>query len=445
MPPSGQLLNSLGGRARFRWCVTAVRRHLWRMPWRDRWGGRQGEGDLRILHFGRFYNDSFGGLERHVDALLRGLKSHCEADNLVAHDHWARTVISTGSYTVYKTPSLGKVAGTALCPTMPWLARALHRERGYDLVHLHLPDPMAHLAAAFLPGSVKRVITWHSDIVRQKRLLKLYRPFLGALLNRADAIIVPTPAHISSSSQLGVCRRPERYHVVPFGIEYGVFDKAAQQHQRIADLKASLGGDKVPVLFAVGRHVYYKGFEYLIRAMIHVPQGILVVGGDGPLTSDLRAMSTSLGLGARVRFVGRIPDAELPFYYHACDVFCMPSVAPAEAFGLVQLEAMACGKPVVCCELHNGVTYVNRDGETGLVVPPRDPQALAAAINKLLGNPALRQRLGERGRNRARTEFSLDAMVAGTLAVYERVLGRDAEAWTHARPEDDRAQVAARQ
>ena len=378
---------------------------------------------MRVLHFGRFYDDKFGGLERHVDALLRGFKAHCEADNLVAHDHWARAVVATGSYTVYKTPSLGKVAGTALCPAMPWLARALHRERGYDLVHLHLPDPMAHLAAAFLPRSVKRVITWHSDIVRQKRLLKLYKPFLRVLLNQADAIIVPTPAHISSSSQLGECRRPDRCHVVPFGIEYEAFDRAAQQHQRIADLRANLGGDKAPVTLAVGRHVYYKGLEYLIRAMNHVPRGILVIGGDGPLTSDLRAMSSSLGLEARVRFVGRIPDAELPFYYHACDVFCMPSVAPAEAFGLVQLEAMACGKPVVCCELHNGVTYVNRDEETGLVAPPRDPEALAAALNRLLNDPGLRARLGEQGRRRARAEFSVESMVAGTLRVYEQVLG----------------------
>ena len=383
----------------------------------------QGEVDLRVLHFGRFYNDKFGGLERHVDLLLRGLKPYCQADNLVAHDHWERAVVATGSYTVYKTPSLGKVAGTAICPSMPWLARALHEAHDYDLVHLHLPDPMAHLAAAFLPRSVKRVITWHSDIVRQKRLLKLYQSFLKGLLNRVDAIIVPTPAHISSSSQLTGCRRPECFHIVPFGIDYAPFDRAAQQHQRIADLRANLGGgDEVPIAFTVGRHVYYKGLEYLIRAMIDVPQGILVIGGDGPLTASLKAVSRSLGLDARVHFVGRIPDEELPFYYHACEVFCMPSVAPAEAFGLVQLEAMACGKPVVCCELHNGVTYVNRDAETGLVVPPRDPKVLAAALNHLFADPALRKSLGERGQHRARTEFSVDSMVAGTLDVYRSLL-----------------------
>ena len=306
---------------------------------------------------------------------------------------------------------------------MPWLARALHRAHEYDVVHLHLPDPMAHLAAAFLPKSVKRVITWHSDIVRQKRLLKLYRPFLKSLLNQADAIIIPTPAHALSSSQLTAGRNPERYHVVPFGIDYGPFDRAAQQRPKIAELRARLGGgDKAPITFAVGRHVYYKGLEYLIRAMADVPQGVLVIGGDGPLTANLRAVSTSLGLEARVRFVGRIPDAELPFYYHACDIFCMPSVAPAEAFGLVQLEAMACGKPVVCCELHNGVTYVNRDGETGLVVPPRDPRALADALNQLSHHPTLRLRLGEQGRHRAQTEFSVDTMVAGTLGVYQSLL-----------------------
>lgn len=125
----------------------------------------------------------------------------------------------------------------------------------------------------------------------------------------------------------------------------------------------------------------------------------------------------------RIRFVGRIPDAELPFYYHACDVFCMPSVAPAEAFGLVQLEAMACGKPVVCCELHNGVTYVNRDGETGLVVAPRDVPALAQALRTLLERPALRAQLGRQARQRALSTFSWDAMIAGTCAVYAQVLG----------------------
>ena len=377
---------------------------------------------MRVLHFGRFYNDKFGGLERHVDLLLRGLAPHCQVDNLVAHDRWARATIATDNYTVYKTPSLGKVAGTAVCPLMPRLARALHRRHGYDIVHLHFPDPMAHLASTCLPRDVKRVITWHSDIVRQKRLLRLYRPFLNQIINQADAIIIPTPRHLESSTQLSACRHPERIHVVPFGLDYRPFDEAARAQGAITALREQLAG-QAPLIFAVGRHVYYKGLEFLIRAVAEIPQGVLVIGGDGPLTRDLKALAQSLDLSARVRFVGRIPDADLPLYYHACDVFCMPSVEPAEAFGLVQLEAMACGKSVVCCELNNGVTYVNRDDETGFVVPPRDPQALAGALNRLIADSRLRQRLGEGGRRRARTEFSVGSMVAGTLRVYEQVLG----------------------
>ncbi len=377
---------------------------------------------MRVLHFGRFYNDQFGGLERHVDLLLRGLRPHCEVDNLVAHDHWARAVLRIDNYTVYKTPSLGKVAGAAACPLMPLMARALHRMHDYDIVHLHFPDPMAHLASTFLPRDVKRVITWHSDIVRQKRLLRLYRPFLNRIVNQADALIISTPRHLEASTQLTACRHPERIHVVPFGLDYRPFDEAARAQTAIAALRTHLAG-QAPLIFTIGRHVYYKGLEFLIRAMGEIAQGVLVIGGDGPLTPGLKALTQSLGLSARIRFVGRIPDAELPFYYHACDVFCMPSVEPAEAFGLVQLEAMACGKPVVCCELHNGVTYVNRDGETGLVVVPRDPQALARALTRLLDDPVLRRQFGEHGRRRARGEFSMDSMAAGTLRVYGQVLG----------------------
>ncbi|MEX2241714.1 MAG: glycosyltransferase, partial [Burkholderiales bacterium] len=126
----------------------------------------------------------------------------------------------------------------------------------------------------------------------------------------------------------------------------------------------------------------------------------------------------------RVELVGRIPDRDLPAWYHACDVFCLPSVEPAEAFGIVQVEAMACGRPVLCCELGNGVNWVNRDGETGIAVPPADPAALADALARLQADPALRARLGEAGRRRAFDVFSAEAMARATLAVYREVLSR---------------------
>ncbi len=303
---------------------------------------------------------------------------------------------------------------------MPWWARKLHRQEHYDIVHLHFPDPMSHLAAMVLPKDVRLVISWHSDIVRQQNLLKLYRPLLDRIVSRADAIIAATPRHFSTSTQLG-CADPARLHVVPYGIDFAPFEEpSAMAAGEI--LRARYSGRKI--VFAVGRHVYYKGFEYLIRAMKAVREdAVLILGGTGPLSASLKALAIAEGLDNRVVFAGRIPDEELPAYYHAAEVFCLPSVEPSEAFGLVQVEAMACRKPVVCCEMNNGVSYVNQHEVTGLVVPPRDPDALAAALSRLLDNDALRQKMGEAGHARAKGEFTLDRMWRETLAVYREVTG----------------------
>jgi rhamnosyl/mannosyltransferase len=315
---------------------------------------------------------------------------------------------------------LGLFAGTAICPTMPLWARRLYREQRFDIAHLHFPDPMSHLAAVALPPQVKIVISWHSDIIRQKRLLELYRPFLDRIVARADAIVGATPRHFSSSTQLGACSDPGRLQVVPYGIDFTPFETAAATAAGV-ELKRASG--RRLVIFAIGRHVYYKGFEFLVRAMRDVrDDATLVLGGTGPLSEPLKELASSLGLAGRIVFPGRIADDALPAYYHAADVFCLPSVEQSEAFGLVQIEAMACRKPVISCELGNGVSYVNRDGVTGLVVPPADPHALAIALNRLLDDGALRGRMGEAGYVRAKSEFTIEAMTRGMLSVYQAVL-----------------------
>jgi glycosyltransferase involved in cell wall biosynthesis len=376
---------------------------------------------MKVLHFGRFHNSNFGGLERHVALLLDGLKKSQQCANLVANDRFRAESVDMKGYTVYKAPSLGLVAGTAMCPTMPYWARKLDRLHGFDIAHLHFPDPMSHLAAIFLPRRVRIIVTWHSDIVRQKTALLFYRPFLTRIINRADAIIAATPRHFSSSIQLPVSRHPERFRVVPYGIDFGPFENP-QAAAAGKVLRARFGNR--PLIFAVGRHVYYKGYEYLLRAMKQLTaNATLLLGGEGPLTGRLKALAEELKLGNRVVFLGRIDDADLAAHYHAAELFCMPSVEPTEAFGLVQVEAMACRKPVICCELNNGCTYVNRHGITGLVVPPRDPGALAAAMDELLSDPARREQMGDAAHDRAKNEFTLERMWNGTLDVYREVLG----------------------
>ncbi len=375
---------------------------------------------MRVLHFGRFDSPGFGGLERHVRLLLRGLATHVHVDNLVAADEYSGPPWEErDGYRIYRAPSFGLLASMAVSPQLLLQARKLEKACHYDIVHLHLPDPLSHMAASLFPSSTRIVMTWHSDIVRQARLLKFYRPLLDRLLSRVDAVIAATPAHFESSQQLDACSTARRF-VVPYGLDYEVFRLTDRRRADVSCIRSAHGNRRL--VFALGRHVYYKGFEYLIRAMTRI-DATLLLGGTGPFTKELQQTAKREGVADRVCFVGRIPEDQLPGYYHAADVFCMPSPERSEQFGLVQLEAMACRKPVVCCELENGVTYVNQHSVTGLVVPPRDPDALAKAINRLLNDAGLCERMGEAGYRRATSEFSLMRMVQGTLRVYEQVMG----------------------
>ena len=370
---------------------------------------------LKVLCFGRLHGGSYGGMERHVESLIVGLQGNVQFVNLVPSRDGAAREHRLGESRVYEVRSFGLGTNAPLSPSMPWRARRLHREWQFDLAHLHFPDPMSHAAALALPRSLPLVISWHSDIVRQKRLAALYRPFLDRILRRAAAVVVGTPAHFRSSQVLSAAGVGSKVVQVPYGVDFSRFDRpgpaAMEIRQRFGER----------LVFALGRHVYYKGFEFLIDAMARLPDARLLLGGEGPLTGELRRRAHERGVSARVHFLGRVPDEALPDHYHAADAFCMPSVAPSEAFGLVQVEAMACAKPVVCCELHNGVTYVNRHEETGLVVPPRDADALAAALRRLLDDAALRRRLGEAASRRVRAEFSLTAQCDAMLALYRRV------------------------
>jgi glycosyltransferase involved in cell wall biosynthesis len=370
---------------------------------------------IRVLCFGRYADENFGGVERVVQNTVRALEGEVEYVNLVAGRRF-RPVGQDWHCEIVRAPSIASVASLPLCPTMPSIARRLHRERAFDLAHLHFPDPMSHLAALALPSTLKTVITWHSDIVRQRNLVKPYLPFQKRFVSRAEAVIAATPAHFESMPQLGALTRPEQRVVVPYG-----FDLAPLRapHPFAAELRRRHGSR---IVFALGRHVYYKGFEYLLRAMAAVPDAVLLLGGEGPLTVDLKRVAAQSGAADRIVFAGLIPEADLGAYYQACEVFCLPSVEPSEAFAVVQVEAMSCGKPVVCADLKNGVTWVNQDGKTGLVVPPRDSEALAGALRRLLDDADLRERMGAAGSRRADEQFSLAALREGTLMVYRRAL-----------------------
>ncbi|MFN2645569.1 MAG: glycosyltransferase, partial [Burkholderiales bacterium] len=245
---------------------------------------------IRVVTFGRYADANFGGVERYVFELARALQGEVSFVNIVAR-RGAPPDVAIAGETVYAR-AVAHVGGTPICPTMPWHAVRRHANAPFDIAHLQFPaDPMAHLAYSLLPRTVKRVISWHSDVIRQRELLRLYRPFLNRLLRSTDAIIAATPAHVSCSQQLEVVRPSARFHYIPYGLDLSRF----RDRPALADeIRRRFGGRFL--VFALGRHVYYKGFEYLIRAMRDVPGAVLALGGEGPLTKDLRRAAADAGM-----------------------------------------------------------------------------------------------------------------------------------------------------
>jgi len=358
-------------------------------------------------------------MQRHVDSLFASLAGQVQFVHLVpSRDFRSARFLLHGS-PVIRTSSLNIDGSLALSPGLITQAMRLHRQYDFDLVHLHFPDPMSHIASATLPESIPRIITWHADIVRQKTLLRLYRPFLARVLRTAAAIIAPTPAHIKSSSMLSTVATSSRFEIIPFGFDLNSFIAPSPAAQQIRD---RFPGKRV---FALGRHVYYKGFDVLISAVGRMGSDTqLLIGGTGPLTEQWKVLARAQGVADRVHFLGLLDEKDLPSYYQACDVFCLPAISPAEAFGIVQVEAMACAKPVVSTRLNTGVDYVNQHGMTGLTVPPGDSAVLADALNFLLADTELRARLGAQAQARTLAEFSLEAMGRRTLTLYREVLKR---------------------
>ncbi len=364
---------------------------------------------LRVLHVGKFYPPHMGGIETHLQALCGALLSHADVRVLVSSDD-RRTIEETvDAVPVARLATLLTAFSTSISPAM--VSRI--RDSQADLVHIHLPNPAAVLAYLASGHRGRLIVTYHSDTVKQKFLGRMFEPFLNAALRKSAAIIATSPNYLATSPVLQAFR--DRCHIIPYGIDTAQFENCDAEAVRGVRERF---GERLVV--SVGRLVYYKGFEVLIRAMASV-HGKLVIVGDGPLRGELQSLAAGLGVTDKVVFAGEINNAGLTLYYHAADLFALASVARSEAFGIVQIEAMAAGLPVVNTGLDSGVPFVSLDGQTGLTVPPGDAPALAAAINRLLDDHTLRQTLGHAGLRRAKQEFSLDTMLRRTLQLYENV------------------------
>lgn len=368
-------------------------------------------GRPRLLQIGKFYPPHLGGMETHLETLCAQLRHRYEISVVVAGDGPTTQEVRDGiSVTRLATPF-----SITTAPVNPGLPAAIRAARP-DLIHLHLPHPGAVLGLLASGYSGRLVVTYHSDVVRQRLMSAVFMPLLHRVLGRASTIIVSSQRYGDTSPVLA--RHRDRCRIVPFGIPERSVDRLDPEPQRI---RAAHGPRLV---LGVGRFVYYKGFEVLVDALRFVDAELLLIG-DGPRRQALAARIERAGLRDRVTFAGMVADTAP--YFAAADVFALPSIARSEAFGIVQLEAMAAGTPVVNTALDSGVPWVSRHDETGLTVPPGDAPALADALGRLLDDPALRHRYGGAGQARVRTEFGVWLMISRIAAIYDAALaGREA-------------------
>lgn len=365
----------------------------------------------RLLIAGKAYDPHIGGIETVMQQTAEYMRRYAKTKVLCCRDDFGLTRRDKiHGVPVTYAGSLGTLAS---CPiSFPFLEEFRNKAMLADTVELHLPFPVADLALLLSGYKGRVVVAWHSDVVRQKLMLTFYKPLMKWLLRRADAILVATQAHIDSSPYLQPFR--EKCVILPYGIDPDEYE--IRPH--LEPLKAKLYDKSAKKILFTGRLVYYKGADVLLEAFAGLKTNAeLFFAGTGILESDLQARAETLGIRKRVHFLGRRMTPELRDMFADCDLFVLPSVANSEAFGIVQLEAMVNGKPVINTALPTGVPLVSLDGETGLTVPPQDPDALTKAMELLLTDDALREQYGKAARERVLREYSLQTVMEKTRKI----------------------------
>lgn len=297
-----------------------------------------------------------------------------------------------------------KLASTDLSlSAFPAFARAA---RDADIVHYHMPWPMADLL--YFHGGRQRpaVVTYHSDIVRQKRLKTLYAPLMHAFLGRVDRIVATSPPYLETSPVLA--RYRDKTTVIPIGLD----ERIPPHDGELVRLRGKVG---TGFFLFVGELRYYKGVSFLLEAA-RLSNVRVVIAGSGEMAPEIARAALP-----NVTFLGRVTDAEKEALLELCSAFVFPSHLRSEAFGVALLEAARAARAMICCEIGTGTTHVNPDGETGLAVPPADTAALAAAMRQLAADPARTAEMGRRARARYAELFTADRMGRAYRDLYREV------------------------
>lgn len=377
---------------------------------------------IKVLQLGKQYYPHIGGIENTMKQIAEGIQGETESYVLASQARGKAQRKKINQVPVYYAKSWGIIASLPISWDLVCYLRK-HRD-DYDVIHLHMPFPLGDLACLLSGFKGKLVIYWHSDIVRQKKAMWFYRPLMNWTLKRADAITIATQGNIDGSPYVKPFEK--KCVIIPFGLRKE-WEKKSDKYwnQRKGLMEENPEYSKLKLLF-IGRLVYYKGCEVLINAMEIIKKKQkkmeeiqLSFVGTGILEEELKRRTVHAGLEKSVHFLGRLSDDGLEKEIIQSDVLVFPSIANSEAFGLVQLEAMAYGKPVINTALPTGVPWVSLNEKTGLTVLPEDAKALAHAILWMKNHPKERMDMGINARERVKTEFSQEKMLRSLITLYK--------------------------
>lgn len=367
---------------------------------------------VRVLQINKFYYPKIGGIEKVVRQVSESLVDEERIDSVVlcCQTEGGRNEEVINEVRVFRAGNIKTVWGLPL--SLDFFNLFSREAREADIIDIHHPFPLADIALFFFKPKAKIVVHYHSDIVRQKLAAFFIRPLIFNTLKRAEKIIVSNPNVLRNSSYLRAFR--SKSSIIPFGVNPRRFGEFRES--QVSALKRKYGDF---VLF-VGRLSYYKGITYLLRAMRTVEANLVIVG-SGEKRRELEKLSIGLGVSERVHFLGWVSKRRLISLYNACSVFVLPSIYKSEAFGIVLIEAMSCGKPVISTELGTGTSWINQNEETGLVVPPKNPDALASALNAVWKDKKKAREMGVKARQRVSEKFTLGKMMARHIKLYKNL------------------------
>ncbi|MES2819174.1 MAG: glycosyltransferase family 4 protein [Pseudomonadota bacterium] len=372
---------------------------------------------MRVLHFFKTYlPDSMGGIEQVIYQICQsGLAHDIQSEVLTLSATPEPASLMLDGHRVHRAKLDLHIASTGFSYSVLKRFRELAAE--VDVVNYHFPWPfmdLVHFASGVRKPSV---VTYHSDIVRQKHLLKLYQPLMHRFLTSADRIVVASPNYLRTSKVLTHYR--DKTRVIPYGLDKASYPVPSAER---LDRWRQVVGERFFLFVGVMR--YYKGLHILLEALKGTPYPVVIVGA-GPLEQELRAQAMALQLH-HVRFLGRLEDEDKVALLQLSGAIVFPSHLRSEAFGISLLEGAMYGKPMISSEIGTGTSYINIHGETGLVVPPSNPQALREAMRQLWNNPQQAAQMGIRAEQRYQQLFTAERMGQQCAELYRELLAEKA-------------------